>query len=805
MPRVGQTGESAMVVKITDTCVRSLGLSASAICLALAAMPASAQEDKPAAADSGKIEKVTVTAQKREQKLQDVPIAVSAFTGAALDRAQIEDATDLQFSIPNAVLTGNDRFTLRGIGTNALGSSDLGVQSFVNGAAIGYLPQNEFFDIQRIEVLRGPQGTLYGRNTTGGAINIITRKPEPEFGGYANLQLGNYENRRVGGAVNLPVSDALAVRVAGYWLNRDGYTENLSTGNNIDGRDQWAVRGTGFLEFGPDTNLTVIGSAYREDSSRAREGKRLCKAHPVLGCSPNELGFDSPNSFTTILRTLLDADFVLPPAIFPNGTDIYLGAPNPADLRKVAADADPNFVLEQNTVSANFEHDFGSVQMSIVAAYSEGFTEQNTDWDNADLPFRFGAPITYFRDRNTIVTTDRLLTTDSFTSESTTKTVEARLASEFEGPINFVGGFFWAEGTSEGGFETWHPAIELFQRALGRPQETWRVSALSRNGESSTWALFGETYVSFSDDLRLTLGARYTDEFRSGDSRSIVLTGLTPFVYSEFGGNRPTWKAALDWKPSDDTLLYASASTGYKGGGLNNSNSAPTYGPETVMAYELGAKNTLADGKLQANFAAFSCVYEGLQLGQRINGGVLTRNADADIWGVEGEFLYAPARGLLFDANVSYLHTQIGDFFSEDAANPAQSLLVTTPTVQVNLRGNHLPHSPEFKAKVGAQYDTGPIIADWNAVFRVDAVWQDSYFAREYNSPTDVIDAWGVIDFQARFTSADDGLAVRFFVKNVTDEDNITNIIIEDALIGRYRNARLLEPRTLGVILEVGF
>ncbi len=133
--------------------------SVAALCAAVIAGPtaASAAEATPAATG---VEAIIVTAQKREQALQDVPLAVSAFSEATLDRAQIEDATDIQFSIPNAVLTGNDRFTLRGIGTNALGSSDLGVQSFVNGAAIGYLPQNEFFDMARIEVLRGPQGTL---------------------------------------------------------------------------------------------------------------------------------------------------------------------------------------------------------------------------------------------------------------------------------------------------------------------------------------------------------------------------------------------------------------------------------------------------------------------------------------------------------------------------------------------------------------------------------------------------------------------------------------------------------------------
>ena len=288
-----------------------------------------------------------------------------------------------------------------------------------------------------------------------------------------------------------------------------------------------------------------------------------------------------------------------------------------------------------------------------------------------------------------------------------------------------------------------------------------------------------------------------------------MLSALLPWTASSFHGNRATYKVALDWSPdisfTDKTLVYASTSTGYKGGGLNNSNSSPTYGPETVKAYELGAKNTLAGGALQANFAAFYYDYTGLQLGQRINGGVVTKNADAIIYGLEGEFAYAAGEHWLFDSNLSYLHTEISNFFSEDAANPAQSLTTTTPPVQINLKGNELPHSPKGKVKVGAQYQTEPFYGVWTATLRVDATWQAKYFAREYNTPTDRIDSWGVVDLQARFENEPLQMNVKFFVKNLNNSDNITNIIIEDALIGRYRNARLLEPRTYGVIIEKKF
>jgi iron complex outermembrane receptor protein len=781
-----------------------LGGSALALMAGLAGGPAYAQNaPEPTGASQ---DEIIVVAQKREQRLQDVPIAITAFSSERLDQAQIEEATDLQFSIPNAVLTGNDRLTLRGIGNNAISSTaDNGVGTFINGASIGYLPQNEFFDLERIEVLRGPQGTLYGRNTTGGAVNVITAKPGDEFAANASLQIGNFESVRVGGMINAPLSDAVKLRLAGYYTERDGFTENLATGNNIDGRNQWGARASARVDFTGNTRLDLSLGYFEEDSSRAREAKRLCTADPVLGCSPLSLGFDSPNANTTILQTL--ARFFTP---FPVGGNIYANAPNPADLRKVAADTDPTFTGEQFYVTADLSHSFGNLTLTSVTGYNWSESEQNTDWDNASLPFRFTAPITYNVNRTQRVTTDRLLTTDSFTSQNQTWSQELRLASSFDGPFNFTLGAFYLDSKGAAAFEIWHPAIELFQIANGRPQETWRVSNTTPRSTTEASALFGEGYFSLSDSTRVTVGARYTEEEKSILTRSIVLTGVTPFVSASNSWENWTGKVGIDHKANlgftDETLLYATLSSGFKSGGLNpGSNVARTFEPETVTAFEFGAKNTLADGALVANLAGFYYDYADLQLGQRINGGAVTRNADATVWGLEGEFNWAPTDRWLFNANLSYLNTEIGDFLTVDAANPAQSLTATTPERPINLKGNELPHSPEFKINVGGQYTIPGALAGWTAVLRADALWQSDYFAREYNIPTDKIDAWGIIDMQARFTSPDDRLEVRAFVKNVTDEDNITNIIIEDALIGRYRNARILEPRTFGVILSANF
>ena len=775
-----------------------LAASVSAVALAgLLAPVVHAQEEAAEAGTSDRrLETVTVVAQKKEESIQDVPIAISAFGGEALERAQIEDATDLQLSIPNAVLVGNENLTIRGIGGG-------GVGAFINFAGIGQVPQNEFFDLERIEVLRGPQGTLYGRNTTGGAVNIITRKPDDTFGGDLSLQLGNFDTVRVGGALNIPLANGVGQRFAGYSQKRDGFTENLFTGNSIDDRDQWALRSTTSVDFG-NTQADLVLGYFEENSSRARETKRLCTADPVLGCSATSLGVDSPASQTTILQSLIGFTGVA------SGGLIYAGAPNPTDLRQVSADYDPTYDAEQFYGTLNVDHDFGSLVLTSVTGFNWNESIASTDWDNSALPYRFTAPLTYSLNADTIITTNQLRTTDSFAADNQTWTQEVRLGSQLEGPINFVAGVFYSDSRASNSFRTWHPAIEYLQRVLGRPPETWLVNTETPESRQEAWALFGEGYVDLGPDTKLTVGARYTEEERSIRTRAIVLSPLRPFTVADLEGDKWTGKIAIDHKAdlplTDETLLFASLSTGFKSGGLNpGSNVKPSFDEETVTAFELGAKNTLLDGSMRANLSGFYYDYAGLQLAQRINAAFLTSNADATVWGLEGEFTWAPADGWLLDSNVSYLSTEIGDFVTVDAANPAQSATATTPEVFINLKGNELPHSPEFKIKVGGQYSWDVGRDDWQATLRADAAWQSEYFAREFNIPTDQIDAWGFLDFQAKLASADKGWSMSAYVKNATDEDNITNIIIEDALIGRYRNARILEPRTYGVILTKDF
>ncbi|HYC05015.1 MAG TPA: TonB-dependent receptor [Azospirillaceae bacterium] len=795
---------------------RILATLAAGVSLAALTAPGIAAAQTAPAGGQGEtafLEEIIVTARKRVEQSQDVPLAMSAFSNETLERQGIEDPLDLQFSVPNLLLVGNDRPTIRGVGNNAISSTaDNGTGVLLNFVPIGTRTGDEFFDLERIEVLRGPQGTLYGRNTTGGTINVITAKPTDEVEGYVNAQYGNFDSVRLHGAINLPLADAVQQRFAAFYLKRDGYTKNLGTGNSIDGRDQYQVRSSTRLNVSENTRVDLVFNYSKEDSSRSRENKRLCKATPNLGCSPFELGFDSPDVSGVIFQRLL-APFT--GVLVAPGFNIYAGAPNPTDLREVAADTDSTFKGEQTSTTLEISHEFGDFSLISLSGHSWGKSEANTDFDNAALPFRFLTPVTYTASRGNQVTTDRLITTDSFTSFGRTWYQEFRIVSDMAGPFNFTVGGNYFDTRGAAAFEIWHPAVELIAKNIFRlPDTAWNFFNGSPYARTKSWAGFGEGYYNVTDDTKVTVGLRYTEDKKAIRTRTIFLSAPPPFTVGSGKFDAVTGRVSLDHKAdlgfTDETLLFASYSRGFKSGGLNaGSTNQPTFKPEKINAYEIGAKNTLAGGRLQANLSAFYYDYSDLQLGQRTGTGTLTVNGDADIMGVEGEFLFAPTENWLFNTNIAFLDTEIGSFQTFDPANPAQwngtGTPTRTPAVLVDLKGKELPYAPDTKITIGGQYTMPVGGTGWDATLRGDYSWQSSYWAREFNTPNDKIKSWSTANITLRFTNEDSGLSLEAFVRNIANEDNITNSIIESDLVGSYRNVRILEPRTYGLQVQYKF
>ncbi|MEH6684808.1 MAG: TonB-dependent receptor [Qipengyuania sp.] len=341
---------------------------------------------------------IIVTAQRQNQSLQEVPIAVSAFDAAALEAQQIENASDLQLTLPNVSFTKSNftssSFTIRGIGDLCVGvTCDSATAIHTNGSPLfgTRLFETEYFDLERVEVLRGPQGTLFGRNATSGVVNVVTAKPElGTFAAAAEFEYGNYNSIKTKGMINVPLGDTLAFRAAGFYLNRDGYTTNLYDGNDIDGRDMYAVRGSLRFEPTASTTLDLMAFYFRENDDRLRIQKQTCQRDPtgVLGCLNNRRDFDSTNANSTLASVLTSQELFriqgIPDVLALGsvyGPDGYANFDEPNDVRTVNTAFTPEYFADELQLQAHLDQGFGAMNLSLTGIYQETTVDSRQDYN----------------------------------------------------------------------------------------------------------------------------------------------------------------------------------------------------------------------------------------------------------------------------------------------------------------------------------------------------------------------------------------------------------------------------------------
>ena len=373
------------------------------VCAAALSQPAFADEgqsSKAAAADSG-IQEIIVTAQRQSQRLQDVPIAVSAFNAAALERQQIQTTSDLQLSLPNVTFSKTNftssSFTIRGIGQLCVGEScEPSTAISINDSPLSpstRLFEGQFYDLGQIEVLRGPQGTLFGRNATGGVVNIRTATPAlGKWEASGDAEYGNYNDVRIKGMINVPLGDTLAFRGAGFYLRRDGYTTNLYDGSKIDGRDQYGLRGS--LRWSPTSHTTfdLMAQTSRENDSRMRIQKQECQTDPtgVLGCLAGQLGSGTINGNATLASIVTSKElyaieglptFLALGSVYgPNG---YSNAVNPTDPRQVYTATNPTYYSKDTIIQARLKQDVGDqFDLHVDANYEYTNVDSMQDYNN---------------------------------------------------------------------------------------------------------------------------------------------------------------------------------------------------------------------------------------------------------------------------------------------------------------------------------------------------------------------------------------------------------------------------------------
>lgn len=342
---------------------------------------------------------IVVTAQRQSERLQDVPIAVSAFSTEALEAQQIKTPSDLQLTLPNVTFTKTNftgaSFTIRGIGDLCVGTTcDSATAIHLNGDPLfsTRLFETEFYDLERIEVLRGPQGTLFGRNATSGVVNVITAKPKlGTFEAAAEAEYGNYNSMKGKAMVNIPLGDTMAFRVAGIYLNRDGYTKNTFLDTRIDDRDLYSVRGSLRWEPSPDTTIDLMGSYFREKDKRTRIQKQLCQRDPtgILGCLNSRLDNSPFNGNATFTAALTSREFLATQGIPPNfalgslyGPDVYANTTIPSDPRTVNTAYTPSYFTSELTLQGQIEHNFGPVSLQVSGQYQKVKLDASQDYNS---------------------------------------------------------------------------------------------------------------------------------------------------------------------------------------------------------------------------------------------------------------------------------------------------------------------------------------------------------------------------------------------------------------------------------------
>jgi len=810
---------------------------------------AAAMQPRVAAAQAGFLEEVIVTAEKRETPLQDTPIAVSAFTQDELERGLINNNMDIQLSVPNMLMSRGffttAQINIRGIGNLAVGpAADAGTGVHFNGVYLNNsrIFESEYFDTERVEVLRGPQGTLYGRNTTAGVINVISRKPEAESGGFVDASYGDYDYIRIRGALNIPLADGLWQRFSVFHASRDGFVDNVHTGDDIDDRDMYAVRSSTRWIVGEDTEAHLTIQYFEEEDKRMRGSSNFCAPDPdgILGCLPNRGKPTTGSAHTAGTVSGLLKAVVSGVTRQPFPANDAEGAFRPSDIREVNFDFTPRYETEETIVSLAIDHDFDGFLFHSLTGYHAAGIDARNDYDMTVNTQEWPIATTYQRGPDGPSTVNYLQQSDRSFADPEQWSQEFRLSSDFDGDWNFMAGAFWLDYENDNHYYVYSSALSLFGQTLNIPEEQWLFDNHTADFRLETWALFGEIYYDVSDDLELTLGIRYTDEAKESEQRSIYLNFLDD-PNSENGGYTPfeedsqefTGKINLNYHLSDDIMFYGTAARSYKGGGFNPISSEsdllnPELGgdpdlaifkPEFVNSIEVGAKTRLANNTLQANVAFFYYDYADLQVSKIVAQTAINENTDAEVMGFEGEFVYAPDEHLNLVWNLSWLDTELGSLETFDPADPNQigttEGIVSTgngntylpcacPGIEVDIEGGELPNAPRFTSFLALRYG-------WylNNGMRLDLstsyYYQDEFYSRVFNTPDDELESWDVWNAGVNLSAADETWYGELWIRNINDDDHWTGQYLQDAAVGLYRTVQLLEPRTYGVSLGYRF
>ncbi|MBU1374486.1 MAG: TonB-dependent receptor [Alphaproteobacteria bacterium] len=666
-----------------------------------------------------------VTAQKRAENIQAVPAAITAITGAALSERGITQPSDLQFIVPSMQagrLLGQTSITIRGVGLN---QGSPGVAIHVDGVyqprpSMGDLTQ---IDIERVEVLRGPQGTLYGRNANGGVINFVTQAPTDKFEGYVLGSYASYQDYRLQGVVNLPLGDRLRARLVVDRTDRnEGFVKNVIPG-------------------GQDVDKGQTTAARLRVSADLTDKLKLDLAGTVLTAS-------GPTSYFTLYNT---------PTATAVARNPYLArAIVPLAPRRISANDPIDDDREYYGGSATLAWDLGDFQLKAISGYSRIADRELRDDDAINL---------------SAFPTRRI-------ERSRTFTQEVNLSGSM-GPLDAVVGAFYMRDHKYEMLDYDFP-LGIFPLPANSDLhfETYRYL-------SKATAVFGDATFNLSDRARIIGGLRYSRDKQTNTQRNYLQFGnvaprtLTcPLQTNEVTFHSTTPRVGAQYDVSDDSNLYATFSKGFKVGGFNFSACNQQFRPEKVTSYEAGWKNRLG-GNLIVNASAFYYDYTDLQLVQVVGlTSLITNAAAARVKGVEVETIWRPESHWTVNANLSLLSAKFTRFVNTDSLAPALG--------PQDVSGNTINNAPKVSANIGLAYRSDPILFDGRITARADLAYRSKIYFREFNDALDAQKSYAVLNAALIWDSPDDAYRVRLFVTNLTGEDYIVRMSSSDNFGSRF-------------------
>ncbi len=777
-------------VALLGSTALALGVSASAMA-----------QDAPADDDSANAE-IIVTAQKRSQNVQDVPVAVSVISGAALEQQGGVNIENAQYLVPslNFRKSGtalNQSLYLRGVGTTTFSiGGEPSVGTVLDGVVLARSGEafSDLVDIERIEVLRGPQGTLFGKNASAGVINIVSRRPSDTFGASVEggFFFGNGQEYRVRGGVDAPLSEKIGARVTGFYSKWDGNIRNETLGRRVNGYERYGFRG--IVEAKPNDNvtLTLIGDWRKSNDD----------------CCAEVIGSPARNADNSTYATFASrAATALPP---------LLGDKTRSVRQNLLTQA-----LEKAwgvSFQADIESDTGPTVTSITA-YRKYDSNEIRDGDFLASPYRDNS--------NPLAPAGISQSHDFGPQTGDTFTQELRLTSQTGQFFEYVAGLYYYNASQERTFTRANIACSAStlpvqgvltpcSTAPGASTLTFPIGTANFGTTFKNMAAFGQTTLNFSDRIRGIVGLRYTHDQLDGfhirtnpvagaananfdqgvyneyirqinlgatpaaaQAAAVLLSNGQPFR-QKVTNNNWSGKAGLQFDVSDDVMAYATYSRGYKGPGLNiffnlQSNGTPPLAPESADSYEGGLKTTLFDGAMTLNFAGYYAKYKNFQannpdfvLGQRVTR--FTNAGTVSTRGFEADLLYRPSNDFTISGGVAYTDAKVDKFRLPPGAPATDEIPV----------GTVLPFSPKWKTSLGGTYTirTGGF-AD------IELGAQGSYQTKQLSllvaSPlirdNGTIKSYGLLDLSLALVGADDKYRISFLAKNVFDTSFAASIV----------------------------